>query len=394
MINKNKAVVAAVSLSFLLISCVSINVASAQLTVSTESDSKSGSVSTPARSTKSTASDSKPITKDPVVSVNSLKLAAQETDLVAPRSAFISAGYVTPGTFNSFAGAGGDYRFPGNIYLASTTNTNSTSGAIYKGSIPFLHDFSLPGTTGRNTFLGGNAGNLTMTGSTGSQGSVNTGIGYYSLHANTRGSNNSALGYDSLTDNTTGNSNTAVGAATLNNNIEGSLNTAVGGFALFSNVNGEYNTANGFVSLYFNQADDNTAIGHGSLYGNTFGVRNVAVGKGALSDNTTGSNNVAVGPYAADNTSLGLLNMTSSTFIGHRANSSADGITNSTAIGAGAQVNRSNQVVIGNANVTQTVLRGNVSIGGRICVWNGANYTLVSFAPNSIVPIYSTSTSC
>jgi hypothetical protein len=55
--------------------------------------------------------------------------------------------------------------------------------------------------------------------------------------------------------------------------------------------------------------------------------------------------------------------MTNSTFIGYLANSSVDGITNSTAIGNGAQVTASNQVVIGNGSVTQTLLNGSVGIG-------------------------------
>jgi hypothetical protein len=86
--------------------------------------------------------------------------------------------------------------------------------------------------------------------------------------------------------------------------------------------------------------------------------------------------------------------MSSTTFLGSGANSSANAISNSTAIGAGSQVTKSNQVVIGDNNVTETVLRGKVIAGNKICIWNGASYTSMTFAPNSIVPIYATSTSC
>jgi hypothetical protein len=410
MINKNKVAAVSLFLGFLLVSYGNAGVVSAQSTDSSGADSKSGSASMSARSAKSTSNDSKPATKDPVVSVNPFKLAAQETDLVAPRSVFISAGYVTPGTFNSFAGTFGDYKFPGNIFLIG--NASSSSGAIYKNSDRFLHNFSNPVNEGGNTFLGLNSGNFTMGGGiSGFAGSYNTAIGYESLRSNTFGhsntasgyrslasntigNDNSALGKDSLTDNTSGTNNSAVGSGSLSNNVEGINNTAMGAFALLTNINGSDNTAIGMGSLYNNVADFNTAIGHGSLYRNTLGVRNTAVGDGALSDNTTGNGNTAIGAQAADNTALGLLTMSSTTFIGARANSSVDGITNSTAIGANAQVTKSNQVVIGNNSVTETVLKGNVSIGGRMCIWNGANYTLVRFAPSSIVPIYSTSTSC
>jgi len=60
--------------------------------------------------------------------------------------------------------------------------------------------------------------------------------------------------------------------------------------------------------------------------------------------------------------------MSNSTFLGYGANSSVDGVTNSTAIGNGAQVTASNQVVIGNGSVTQTLLNGNVGISGDVNV--------------------------
>ena len=110
--------------------------------------------------------------------------------------------------------------------------------------------------------------------------------------------------------------------------------------------------------------------------------------------NRVGNNNTAVGYMSGFDNNLTLSSMTNSTFLGYRANSSINGITNSTAIGAGSQVTKSNQVVIGNAGVTETLLRGKVIAGNRICIWNGASYTSMSFAPNSIVPVYATSTSC
>lgn len=46
---------------------------------------------------------------------------------------------------------------------------------------------------------------------------------------------------------------------------------------------------------------------------------------------------------------------------------------------------------------TTTVSIGSSGIGineGRICLWNGDNYTIINFADNSVTPVYSTSTSC
>lgn len=52
-------------------------------------------------------------------------------------------------------------------------------------------------------------------------------------------------------------------------------------------------------------------------------------------------------------------------------------------------------VVTGTA--TSTLAAGSTAIGvnrGQLCLWNGASYTRMSFAANSITPVYSTSTVC
>src|SRR5438552_3241177 len=92
----------------------------------------------------------------------------------------------------------------GNIVLVPST---ATAGNVLKGAAPFIHNF---GT--RNTFIGVNAGNFTMSG-----------------HDNT------ASGSGALSNNTTGNSNTASGGAALLENTTGNDNTASGVNALFSN---------------------------------------------------------------------------------------------------------------------------------------------------------------
>ena len=142
------------------------------------------------------------------------------------------------------------------------------SGSLRKGGVPFL---SSVGTA--NTFLGANAGNVTMTGN------FNTATGAWTLASNTTGSSNTASGYTALEFNTTGDANTASGYAALVSNTTGGNNTATGVSALDSNTTGVYNTASGVWALR----------------DNTTGGNNVAVGYVAGLNATTGSNNIYLG---------------------------------------------------------------------------------------------------
>src|ERR1019366_332767 len=130
---------------------------------------------------------------------------------------------------------------------------------------------------------------------------------------------NAFYGYQSGGLNTTGYYNAANGYQALYSNTTGYYNTAEGGSALASNLSGEFNTANGNAALFYN----------------TKGNHNAGNGYAALATNVTGNYNTALGDYADVN---------------------GDGITNSTAIGSQALITASNQVRIGNGNVT--------SIGG------------------------------
>lgn len=50
-----------------------------------------------------------------------------------------------------------------------------------------------------------------------------------------------------------------------------------------------------------------------------------------------------------------------------------------------------------NGTVTTSLIVGSSAIGTNVgiqCLWNGTNYTLISFPANSTTPTYSTSTSC
>ncbi|MDR1372241.1 MAG: tail fiber domain-containing protein [Dysgonamonadaceae bacterium] len=146
---------------------------------------------------------------------------------------------------------------------------------------------------------------------------------------------NVSFGYASLLNQSAGTYNTAIGSSALYSNITtANYNTAIGSSALYFNTSGSSNTANGVCALYSNTTGGyNTADGHLALIGNTTGYYNTADGYLALYSNTTGSYNTAIGYYAGGN--------------------NPNNLTNSTAIGYAATATASNQVRIGDYDVTE-----------------------------------------
>lgn len=219
-----------------------------------------------------------------------------------------------------------------------------------------------------------------------STGIQNTGAGYGALNANITGNNNTALGNAALETNISGHENTSTGSAALYSNTTGTDNTAMGFAALHWNNSGGNNTAVGAYSLYYNgngantAADEgtkNTAVGSQALYNNTKGLHNTAVGYSAMSANTTGFFNAALGygslsanTIGRDNTAMGLaslnVNTTGSynTAFGSRADVSSGNLTNATAIGAGAIVDGSNTIKLGNDQVTLVKTSGDMVVRG------------------------------
>src|SRR5262245_36009274 len=102
-------------------------------------------------------------------------------------------------------------------------------------------------------------------------------------------------------------------------------------------------------------ADSNTNLGAAALQNNTTGNGNTASGFSALGGNTTGNGNTASGFNALSGNTIGSFN----TGIGNGADVSTGTLTNATAIGAGALVNASNKIRLGNAAVT--VIEGRVA---------------------------------
>jgi hypothetical protein len=124
------------------------------------------------------------------------------------------------------------------------------------------------------------------------------------------------------------NSNITLGYQALNINSTGSNNIAIGYRTLVSN-NNNYSTGVGFSSLENATGQSNTAIGNSS-------GRNI----------TTGSQNTFVGMSSGENGAWGTQLATAS---------------NSTAIGNQSFTDKSNQMVFGNASVTEFKFNRNAS---------------------------------
>ena len=183
------------------------------------------------------------------------------------------------------------------------------------------------------------------------------------------GDQNTAFGYNSLQSINSGNNNTAFGSQALKGNNTGSYNVAVGDRALTANTSGANNVAIGTQALFSDTGGDNTGVGHQVLYSNTTGYNNVGIGYQSLLNNLDGHNNTAVGWISggdnvagARNTFIGKsagannVNGTDNTFIGYESKGTiGQTFNNSTAIGAYSQISASNQIVLGNILVTETV---------------------------------------
>ena len=197
-----------------------------------------------------------------------------------------------------------------------------------------------------------------------------------------------------VADNAVGTTRTvAIGYAALSQLQGGHRNVALGTFAMSQMKGGENNVAIGADSmLAVQKSNDCIAIGKGTMYHGTLVEDNVAIGHYALTGSALSGNskrNVAIGKnagwycYGQDNVFLGYQagygckNTNGNVVIGKNAfgaesgnhNTSigeqsgfSSGNSNSTAIGYNVKTTKSNQVVIGNGNVTEVVLCGNKKI--------------------------------
>jgi len=133
------------------------------------------------------------------------------------------------------------------------------------------------------------------------------------------------------------NRNVFIGSFAGHDNTTGDGNIAVGQGAMVFNSDGNFNVAVGMNALYLNTGEGNSAFGESSLVNNTEGSRNTAIGNHSMVSNITGDYNTA---------------------LGYNADVATEALVNSTAIGNGCIATASNQVRIGNSNVS--------SIGGQV----------------------------
>ena len=103
-------------------------------------------------------------------------------------------------------------------------------------------------------------------------------------------------------------------------------------------------------------------MGYKALTAVTTGYHNLGFGPAAGFEITSGSRNVCIGIESCYNAGVPLETVTDSIFIGHNAICSVDGLDNVIVIGLGVSATISNQVILGNAAVVETLLKGRVGI--------------------------------
>ena len=257
----------------------------------------------------------------------------------------------------------------GNFRLPATT---STTGIIYRDGNTFIHNFQHPTgdtavPTGRNTFVGQNAGNLTL-GSTAvavGQGSFNNGFGFQTLLNLTTGYSNNAVGHRAGVCLTSGFGNVLFGDSAGYNINTGLRNTLIGYAAGFNITASNYNVAIGHNALVTDDSGiGNTIVGSFAADVTVGSDYLVVMGYQAMSNMTSGSYNVALGYRAGltNTDSNDLISTDYGVFIGPNV-VPTEGSTNEIIIGKDTNGNGSNTVTIGNDSITKTILNGNIGIG-------------------------------
>jgi hypothetical protein len=159
----------------------------------------------------------------------------------------------------------------GTVLVSGTTNaTSSTTGVFQvKGGVGIVKDL----------YVGGNiysTGQISATGGVDVTPATPTTIGGVYAYTTSTGAN------------------TAVGYNAGNVTATGANNIAVGATALFFNTVGSSNVAIGASTLYLNNSSNNIAVGYCALYNST-GYNNVGLGYAAGAAITTGNGNVILG---------------------------------------------------------------------------------------------------
>ena len=267
---------------------------------------------------------------------------------------------LTEGDSNTFVGSSSG--------LLLTTGDNNT--AIGAGSSAY-------NTTGNNNTGIGASSLFSNAG-----GVDNTAVGYNCLYFNSA-SSNTAIGKDSMFNTTTGSGNVAMGQGSLSGNQTGGDNVFIGraagnvgnligesvgigaescqqntsgstcvGFRAGENLTGFLNTAVGHESLRASTGEKNSAVGARALSNNTSGEFNTAFGEQSGNYNTSGSFNTFIGSLSGEQAASGnyITNVGYGARVGIGLNPS-----NSASLGANSIITASNQIVLGDSNITEIV---------------------------------------
>ena len=252
-----------------------------------------------------------------------------------------------------------------NIVIPNTGT--GSNGIIYKGGLPFIHNFN----TG--TFVGLNAGNLSQT--TGPNTGLNIGVGAFALSNIDAAEHNVAVGGGALASTTTGGRNIGIGTSALSRNVTGAWNIAIGTLSGQRVTTGSSNIAIGEQSLTGNvTGSSNIALGFQTLFG--FGSPpgqshsgNIVFGYRSGFRVTTGSYNLLAGMESG----LSITSGNNNIMLGGRSGQTLTTGNNNLLIGYNMDLpipTGSNQLSIGNLifgtginGVGTTISSGNIGIG-------------------------------
>ncbi len=213
--------------------------------------------------------------------------------------------------------------------------TTTTSGIIYQDNHLFIHNY---GTN--NTFVGEDAGNLSLSGNDNTvmgfeacenltSGSDNTVVGYRAAEDITSGVRNSCFGYKAGNSITSGDHNIAIGYYAFKNATTAERSVAIGSYALQDVTVQDYNVAVGYGALEDVTTEYNTAVGYQAAANTSSGHRITAIGYRVLYDNNSGEQNTAIGFDAGLNNRTGSYNV----FVGNDAGLMNDEGSNNVFIG-------------------------------------------------------------
>jgi len=243
-----------------------------------------------------------------------------------------------------------------------------TAGEIAAGTETEIRRFSPENiaSISANTITGSDADFNTIhgTGALSSQTTAarNVAVGYEAMNTVLATANdNIAIGHQAMKLHTVGINNTMIGGSSGANQTNPAGNTALGFETLMTNIAGEYNLAIGVKALRVSTGSNLMAIGTRALKLNTSGLRHTAVGHETLKAMLTNHDSTAIG-YLALSLSTGGGN----TAVGSNAGALITTGTNNICIGEGANTSAPgvhNEVVIGNANTTKTILKGFLGLG-------------------------------